>query len=106
MGRALRWLLLACILGGAPARAQISDPLPTGLLEDERNTIEVFRRASDSVVFVTNTQLRRDLFSRNVMQVPRGSGSGFVWDKRGYIVTNYHVIQGGNSFHVTLGDGS
>ena len=107
MGRALRLFLLACVLGGAPpSRAQVSDPLPTALLEDERNTIEVFQRASDSVVFVINTQLRRDLFSRNVMQVPRGSGSGFVWDERGYIVTNYHVIQGGNSFHVTLGDGS
>ena len=42
----------------------------------------MFQRASDSVVFVINTQLRRDLFSRNVMQVPRGSGSGFVWDER------------------------
>lgn len=105
MSKAIRWLTLALVLAGA-AQAQPSDPLPTGLLEDERNTIDVFRRASDSVVFVTNTQLQRDLFSRNVMQVPRGSGSGFVWDKRGYVVTNYHVIQGGNSFYVTLGDGS
>lgn len=80
--------------------------LPAGLLEDERNTIEIFRRVSESVVFITNTQLRRDLFSLNVMEIPAGSGSGFVWDREGHVVTNFHVIQNGNSFSVTLADGS
>lgn len=75
-------------------------------LEDEKNTIEIFRDASPSVVFITNTQYRRTMFSRNVMEVPRGSGSGFVWDRDGHIVTNYHVIQGGNAFTVTLSDGT
>ncbi|MEZ4651912.1 MAG: trypsin-like peptidase domain-containing protein [Candidatus Eisenbacteria bacterium] len=75
-------------------------------LEDERNTIEIFREASASVVFITNTQIRRSAFSRNVMEVPRGSGSGFVWDRRGHIVTNFHVIEGGDEFTVTLSDGS
>ncbi|MCA9758990.1 MAG: trypsin-like peptidase domain-containing protein [Candidatus Eisenbacteria bacterium] len=76
------------------------------LLEDERNTIEIFREASASVVFITNTQIRRSMFSRNVMEVPRGSGSGFVWDRKGHVVTNFHVIEGGDEFTVTLSDGS
>lgn len=92
-------------LTGSPSAAQ--DPeLPSYLLEDERNTINVFQRVSDSVVFITNNLRQRDIFSRNVMEVPRGSGSGFVWDRRGYVVTNAHVIQGGNAFVVTLHDGS
>ena len=103
----LGWMAIAPGLVSGLARAQsLTDPLPLHLLTDEQNTIEVFRQASRSVVFVTNNQLRRDLFSRNVMEVPRGSGSGFVWDRDGHIVTNFHVIHGGNALYVTLADGS
>jgi S1-C subfamily serine protease len=81
-------------------------PLPPDLLPDERNTIEVFRRASRSVVFITNAALQRDFFTLEIMEVPRGSGSGFVWDDRGHVVTNFHVVEGGNRLSVTLNDGS
>ena len=40
------------------------------------------------------TQYRRDVFTLDVMSVPQGSGSGFIWDKKGHVVTNYHVIRG------------
>ena len=76
------------------------------LLEDERNTIEVFQQVSDSVVFITNLELRRSLFSLNVTEVVRGRGSGFIWDTAGHVVTNFHVVQGGRAFSVTLADGS
>ncbi len=81
-------------------------PLPDGLLETERNTIEVFRAAGPSVVFVTNNALRRDFFTANVTEVPQGSGSGFLWDAFGHVVTNYHVVKGGQTFSVTLADGT
>jgi hypothetical protein len=42
----------------------------------------------------------------NVQQVPRGTGTGFVWDASGHIVTNFHVIQGANGARVTLADQS
>ncbi len=101
------WML--CAGAAAPAIAAPASggrPVPPGLLENERNTIEVFRRVSNSVVFVSNRQLRRDLFSLNVLEIPAGSGSGLVWDDRGHVVTNYHVVQNGDAFAVTLASGN
>src|SRR5688572_1363702 len=64
------------------------------LAQDEQATIELFRTASPSVVFITSIALRRDFLSMNAVEIPQGAGSGFVWDARGHVVTNYHVIQG------------
>jgi S1-C subfamily serine protease len=72
------------------------------LTEDERNTIDIIKNAKNSVVFVTNIQLVRGFFFSTEEAVPRGSGSGFVWDDQGHIVTNYHVIEDGDLFNVTL----
>lgn len=72
--------------------------------EDETNTMEIFRDASPAVVFVTNTELRRSFFTLNVEEIPRGSGTGFVWNKSGLIVTNFHVIAGAHRLTVTLQD--
>lgn len=63
------------------------------LAGDEQTAIEIFRQVSPSVVFITTTGWRFDPWSRNVQQVPQGAGSGFTWDDRGHIVTNYHVIE-------------
>jgi S1-C subfamily serine protease len=57
--------------------------------EDEANTTEIFRKASPAVVYVTNTALGRSLFSLDVLEIPRGTGTGFVWDQNGLIVTNF-----------------
>ena len=56
--------------------------------DDEANTTEVFSNASPSVVYVTSTALRRQMFSLNVMEIPQGAGSGFVWDDSGLVVKN------------------
>jgi len=71
------------------------------LTEDEQNTINIAKRTSKSVVFITNVQLVRDFFYQEEA-VARGTGSGFVWDSKGHIVTNYHVIEDGDIFAVTL----
>ena len=76
------------------------------LTDDESNNIAVFRNASPSVVFVTNTQFRRQLFSLNVMEIPKGSGTGFIWDEDGLIVTNYHVVYRANKITITLQSGN
>ena len=74
--------------------------------DDETNNIEVFKNASPSVVFVTNTALRRQMFSLNVMEIPQGSGTGFVWNDEGYIVTNFHVVYRANKITIRLQDGT
>ncbi len=74
--------------------------------EDEANTIEIFEKASESVVYVTNTALKRDFFSFNVFETPQGTGSGFVWREDGIIVTNFHVIQNAHRITVSFPDQS
>ena len=76
------------------------------LAEDEKNTIEVFRNAAPSVVYITSIALRRGLFNLNVYEIPQGTGSGFIWDRKGRIVTNYHVISDAGRLEVTLADHS
>jgi len=75
------------------------------LAQDEKNTISVFQEASPAVVYITSIEVRRSLFSLNVYEIPQGTGSGFIWDKEGRIVTNYHVIGDASRIEVTLGDG-
>jgi S1-C subfamily serine protease len=87
-----------------------ADPRPVtargDLAQDEQNTIEIFRLNSPSVVYITSIALRRGFFSLNAVEIPRGTGSGFIWDKSGRIVTNYHVISDANKIKVTMADGS
>ena len=72
---------------------------------DEEN-IEVFKRASPSVVHITNSRLVRSFYSLNPQEVPQGTGTGCIWNEEGYIVTNYHVVQQDNIVTVTLQNGS
>ena len=71
------------------------------LLPVESKTIEIYRKAVPSTVNVSNIKLARNLFYGDV-EVPQGAGSGFVWNDQGHIVTNFHVVAGGNSFVVTF----
>ena len=90
--------------------SQLSQTQPEYLsfqTEDETNNIEIFSHASPAVVYVTNTTLvRSSPFTRNVEEIPQGTGTGFVWDKNGLIVTNYHVVQGANRIMIRLHDQS
>ncbi len=75
------------------------------LASDEQSTIALFEAAKDSVVYIATTERVVDLFSRNVFSIPRGTGSGFVWDEHGHVVTNNHVIMGAETARVRLNDG-
>ncbi len=74
------------------------------LADDEKSTIALFAAASPAVVHIATRVLERDYFSMNVMEVPQGTGTGFVWDEQGHIVTNYHVIEGASGARVTFAD--
>ena len=96
-------------LSPAAGVATRSGRLPTAagsLKDDERATVELFQHAAPSVVFITSLELRRHVFRFDVSQIPRGTGSGFIWDDRGHVVTNFHVIEGADAARVTLSDQS
>ena len=76
------------------------------LSKEELKTIKVFEKAAKSVAYITNTAVRRDLWSLNTFEVPQGSGSGFIWNTQGHIVTNFHVVYGADSIQVILDDQS
>ena len=82
-------------------------PQPQPELQDlEKATIALFEHASPAVVFITSLAVQQNAFSLNETQIPRGSGSGFIWDREGHVVTNFHVLAGGDAFKVTLADQS
>lgn len=97
---------LGAVYDGPEGKPRPVTSAPVELSADERSTIAVFERATKSVVFIANTAIQQDVWSLNVMEVPQGSGSGFVWSKQGHIVTNFHVIYGADAIKVTLADRS
>jgi S1-C subfamily serine protease len=88
---------------GTPA----TDPRPItpagDLAADEKATIQLFQQTNPSVVHIT-TSARGPY--RGAFEVPAGSGTGFLWDKAGHVVTNFHVIRDASSAQVTLSDHS
>jgi S1-C subfamily serine protease len=94
--------------------ASLNDPRATpravtprvDLSPGEKSTIGLFRQASPSVVHITAITVQRDIFTLNLYQIPEGTGSGFVWDTNGDIITNFHVIHNADAAQVTLADQS
>ena len=113
------WIVVLIIMNGLLLAATVSllfnqsapvaEPrmvTPRGdLAADERANIDLFRNARESVVFISTRQRVADFWTRNVYSVPRGSGSGLVWDEAGHILTNYHVIEGASEAQIQLADG-
>ncbi|MBL8490516.1 MAG: trypsin-like peptidase domain-containing protein [Rhodocyclaceae bacterium] len=101
-------ILAVLALGAAAAAAKAPVPrtvVPRGpLAADETATVEIFRKWSPSVVHITTLDKVVNLWTMNVREVPRGTGSGFVWDDQGHIVTNYHVVAGARGAQVRLSD--
>lgn len=94
--------LTAFILGGFLVAPSFALNLDT-LLPDERNTVDVFQKNSPKVVYVhrlatvTNRSLQKT-------HIPDGAGSGIIWDNKGHVVTNFHVINGADDLAITLGN--
>lgn len=114
--------LLVVALGcGLSSEAFLSTPAPTppptptqsppqvpSLPEEPANALEaqveaVYDQAGTAVVNITSVTYAYDFFFNPVPQ--EGSGSGFVYDSQGHIVTNYHVIEDAEELSVTLADG-
>ena len=118
-GRASQWFLLTLLLALAVwyvipdvrwrltrADAQPRPVVARGdLAADEQANIAIFERSKGSVVYITTRARVVDFWTRNVHSVPRGTGSGFIWDDQGHVVTNLHVIAGAADATVQLADG-
>jgi len=100
---------LCLMAAGAAAQGNVAAPRPITprgeLTSDERSTIDLFERSRESVVFITTRSQVRDFWTRNVYSVPRGTGSGFIWDEAGHVITNFHVIENASEAIVKLADG-
>ena len=104
----LAWWLLPWRSGtGLDSHAQPRPVAARGELSAlERTNISIYEVAGPSVVHVTIYSSEGSGFNLNERQTKKGTGSGFVWDKNGHIVTNYHVVQGGDAAQVVLADHS
>ncbi|MGN2392813.1 S1C family serine protease [Pelomicrobium sp. G1] len=100
--QALPWIEQA--FWGVQASPRVVTPRGD-LAADEKATIELFEKTKDSVVYITTRERVVDLWTRNIFTIPRGTGSGFIWDEKGHVVTNYHVIAGASEARVRLSDG-
>ena len=100
------WALSGFDLGRADAQARPREVAPRSALgPGEQATIDLFEKSRGSVVFITTEARVVDMWTRNAFNIPRGSGSGFVWDEQGHIVTNNHVVSGAAAARVRLSDG-
>ncbi len=75
------------------------------LAADEKNTIQIFEQASPAVVYISTSKRVINPWTRNVFNVPQGTGSGFFWDELGHVITNNHVIAQANEAQIRLNDG-
>jgi S1-C subfamily serine protease len=102
--------LLVLLIGGVqPALAAQAAPRATSqrgaLTAEEQQNIDIFEKWKASVVYIATSERVMDFWTRNVTTVPRGTGSGFIWDAAGHVVTNVHVISGAAAANVKLADG-
>lgn len=103
-------LMLWKVVGDSARRRELLDPEaipraiePRGdLADDEKSTIKIFQQTSPSVVHVTTSTTQTNPFQEET-EVPQGSGTGFVWDREGRIVTNAHVLQNATDARIALG---
>jgi S1-C subfamily serine protease len=107
---AILFALLNLLLNLVPhADGAVAQPRPVtprgALAADEKATIRLFENSRNSVVYITTRAQVRDFWSRDIFSVPRGTGSGFIWDESGHVVTNYHVIEDASAATVRLANG-
>ena len=106
-----RWVCAAWLVSGAVVAAPWAAPTAEGpargergLTQEEETVIGIYRTAGSGVVHISSTVLNQDFFFRIVPE--RGTGSGFVVDDKGLILTNNHVVENAESLEVTLADKS
>ncbi|WP_295419072.1 trypsin-like peptidase domain-containing protein [Sulfurovum sp.] len=98
-------IFLACTFFVYAKESKVFSARTDAFTAEERQNISIFENVKDSVVFISIHQQVIDYWRMSTFDIPKGAGSGFIWDKDGHIVTNYHVIMNANKAVVTLKDG-
>src|SRR5262249_38287328 len=99
-------LFVACWYAAGYVQAAPRAITPRGPLSaEEKSNIAVFEASKASVVYLSTREGVVDYWTRDVRTVPYGTGSGFIWDNAGHVVTNLHVIAGSAEASVRLADG-
>ena len=75
------------------------------LTADEKNNIAVFDSSKSSVAYISTSERVLNYWTQNVTTVPHGTGSGFIWDSAGHVVTNLHVVADAAEATIRLSDG-
>ena len=78
----------------------------SALQQQERTVADLFEQVTPSVVQVTEFKAQTNPYTMNEVAIPKGTGSGFVWDSEGHVVTNFHVIRGADAAKVAVTDAS
>jgi 2-alkenal reductase len=96
--------LLATLFTALGAAGQAIEPRgvsPRGpLLAAEQSVVKLFEGAAPAVAYITTERIEATRFF--TVGVAKNAGSGFVWDSRGHIVTNFHVVEGARNVTVQL----
>jgi len=95
-------ILAMSLSTNAFSQVQVAKKEASMLLENEKNSISIFQNTADAVVNVSNLRKSRGIFEMDSTEVAAGMGSGLVWDSSGHIITNYHVVEGGDSFTIAF----
>ncbi len=82
--------------------ANAKSGLRNGLTPEEKGTIALFKHNNPAVVYISTVKHVINPYTRDIREVPSGTGTGFIWDTQGHIITNYHVIKGHKSAKVRL----
>ncbi len=84
------------------AEAKTPAPINQALTSEEKGTIALFKHNNPAVVYISTVKRVVNMWTRDIREIPNGTGTGFIWDKQGHIITNYHVVQNHPTARVRL----
>ena len=107
--KTFKWLLITTLLLNPILLSQVFAKNATNLIAtrtdltpEEKGTIAIFNHNNPAVVYISTVKRVINLYTRDVREVPNGTGTGFIWDNQGRIITNYHVVQNHTTAKVRL----
>ena len=104
------WLLSSLFISVSDNNLLAAEFLPTDisrrddLTPEEKGNIAIFRHNNPAVVYISTVKKVVNVWTRDISEIPSGTGSGFLWDNQGHVITNYHVIEDNKTAKVRLND--